>query len=79
MVVKTIVVRGRIIRFKEGKEAEIFTLVVKGTMEEARFEHATNGNNYIEITESELDEILSGNESENLEQEAHEVDQLFRF
>ena len=70
---------GRCIRFKEGKEAEIFTLVVKGTMEEARFEHATNGNNYIEITESELDEILSGNESENLEQEAHEVDQLFRF
>ena len=28
---KIIVVRGRIIRYEEGKEAEIFTLVIKGT------------------------------------------------
>ena len=31
LVVKTIVVRGRVIRYEEGKEAEIFTLVIKGT------------------------------------------------
>ena len=70
---------GRVIRFEENKEAEIFTLVIKGTMEEAWFENSSSGKSYIEITEDELDEILKGNESENVVQEAHDVDQLFRF
>lgn len=76
---KTIVVRGRTIRYEENKEAEIFTLVIKGTMEEGWFQTSSSGKNYIEITEDELDEILKGKESENVIQEAHEVDMLFRF
>ena len=48
-------------------------------MEEAWFENSSSGKSYIEITEDELDEILKGNESENVVQEAHDVDQLFRF
>jgi superfamily II DNA or RNA helicase len=70
---------GRVIRYEEGKQAEIFTLVIKGTMEEGWFNTSTAGNNYIEITESELDEILFGTETTNLEQEAKEVGMMFRF
>lgn len=70
---------GRVIRYEEGKKAEIFTLVIKGTMEEGWFQTSTSGNNFIEITEAELDEILLGDESENLVQEAKSVDELFRF
>ena len=70
---------GRAIRYEENKEAEIFTLVIKGTMEEGWFQTSSSGKNYIEITEDELDEILKRKESENVIQEAHEVDMLFRF
>ena len=68
----------RVIRYEEGKEAEIFTLVIKGTMEEGWYQTSTAGKNYIEINESELDEILDFRRSNNLVQEAKEVDKLFR-
>jgi len=70
---------GRCIRYEEGKTAEIFTLVMKGTMEEGWYNTSTAGKNYIEITESELIEILDGKESENITQEGKQVDSLFRF
>lgn len=70
---------GRVIRYEEGKEAEVFTLVIKGTMEEGWYNTSTAGKSYIEITESELDEILLGKESENIVQEGKEVGQMFRF
>ena len=69
----------RVVRYEDGKEAEIFTLVIKGTMEEGWYENSTAGKNYIEITEEELDDILLGKESENIEQEGKEVGQIFRF
>lgn len=70
---------GRVIRYEEGKEAEIFTLVIKGTMEEAWYNTSTAGKNYIEINEIELLDILNGKTSENIIQEGKETDQLFRF
>lgn len=70
---------GRVIRYEEGKQAEIFTLVIKGTMEEGWYQTSTAGKNYIEINESELDEILDFKRSNNLVQEAKEVDELFRI
>lgn len=70
---------GRIIRKEEGKIAEVFTLVMKGTVEERWFENSNQNNNYIEITESELDEILAGQEVDRLEKEGREVDQIFRI
>ena len=70
---------GRVIRYEEGKEAEIFTLVIKGTNEEGWFNTSSAGKSYIEITESELDEILLGKESDNIEREAEESDLMFRF
>ena len=79
LVVKTIVVRGRVIRYEEGKEAEIFTLVLKGTNEEAWFNTSSEGKSYIEITESELDDILSGKKSENIERIAKDDGIMFRL
>ena len=70
---------GRVIRYEENKEALVFTLVIKGTMEEGWYNTSTAGKNYIEITESELDEILLGKESENMIQEGKEMGQMFRF
>ena len=70
---------GRVIRYEKGKEAEIFTLVIKDTNEEGWYTTSTAGKNYIEITEEELDDILLGKESENIEQEGKEVGQIFRF
>jgi len=49
---------GRIIRYEEGKEAEIFTLILAGTNEEYWFNNSTAGKSYIEISEKELDDIL---------------------
>lgn len=70
---------GRVIRYEEGKEAELFTLVIKGTMEEAWYNTSTAGKNYIEISEAELLDILNGETSDNIVQEGKEMDILFRF
>lgn len=67
------------IRYESGKKAEIFTLVIKGTMEESWFNNSSAENQYIELSEQELDEVLDGFESTNLVQEAKETDLLFRF
>lgn len=50
---------GRCIRREEGKRAEIFTLVIKGTVENEWFKKANEGNDYIEIDEKELDLVLN--------------------
>ena len=70
---------GRVIRKEEGKIAEVFTLVIKGTVEERWFENSSQYSSYIEITEKELDDILAGGTIERLEQDGKEVDELFRL
>lgn len=67
------------IRYEVDKEAEIFTLVIKGTMEEGWYSTSTAGKNYIEINEKELEDVLNRKESENLVKKAKEVDAMFRF
>lgn len=69
----------RVIRYEDGKEAEIFTLVIAGTNEEAWYNTSTAGKNYIEIDEKELDDILSGVSSNNNEKEATESNLMFRL
>lgn len=51
---------GRCIRFEEGKQAEIFTLVIKGTVEDQWYKKANEDNNFIEINEEELELVLKG-------------------
>lgn len=51
---------GRVIRQKEGKVAEVFTLVLKGTIEEEWFRKSTNSGRYIPISEENLIDVLQG-------------------
>ena len=66
---------GRTIRFEEGKEAEIFTLVIKGTVEEQWYKKASEEMNFIEIDEKELDRILNNedliNKQEKIQERVH--------
>lgn len=70
---------GRIIRYEEGKEAEMFTLVIKGTNEESWYNTSTSGKSYIEISEEELLDVLDNKQITNIEKEAVASDVLFRF
>ena len=51
---------GRVIRYAPGKEAEVFTLIIKGTMEESWHSKSTKSNSYITISEENLMKILKG-------------------
>lgn len=51
---------GRVIRQKEGKTAEVFTLVLKGTVEEEWFRKSTGSGRYIPISEENLIDVLQG-------------------
>ena len=52
--------RGRVIRFEEGKEAEIFNLVIADTVELEWYRKSHPDNNYIIIDENGLDAVLKG-------------------
>ena len=70
-------VLGRSIRFEEGKVAEIFTLVLKGTQEVTWLANSKTSR-VININEDQLDRVLAG---ENIETRQREyVENLeFRF
>lgn len=68
---------GRAIRFEEGKTAEIFTLIVKGTQEVTWFANSKVAN-VITINESQLDDVLAGKEVQSREREYVE-NKEFRF
>ena len=53
---------GRVIRKAENKTAEVFTFVIKGTVEEAWFDKSTGGKDYITINDDNLQDLLEGNE-----------------
>lgn len=53
---------GRCIRLEDNKLAEMFTLVIAGTNDERWFENANNGQQYISISDKDLDIVLSGQE-----------------
>ena len=53
---------GRCIRLEEGKLAEMFTLVIANTNDNRWFENANNGQQYITLTENDLDIVLNGGE-----------------
>ena len=70
---------GRVTRQQEGKEAEIFTLVLKGTSEESWYNTSTSGKEYIEINEEELDLVLKNTPINKIKQEAVASELLFRI
>lgn len=50
---------GRVIRAFEGKKAEVFNLVLKGTVELTWFQNSNSNNNYITIDEENLINVLN--------------------
>lgn len=68
---------GRICRFEEGKTAELFTLVIKGTQEWNWFQNSAT-TNYTVLTEQQLDQVLAGKEIITRERENVE-DKKYRF
>lgn len=50
---------GRVIRKEEGKSAEVFTLVLRNTVEQQWYRKSSEEMNFIEIDEYELDKVLN--------------------
>lgn len=60
--IKAIQKLGRIIRFEEGKEAEMFNIVINNTAEVTWFKNSHKNSNYITIDEQNLKKILNNEE-----------------
>lgn len=56
---------GRTIRFEPNKKAEIFTLVLRNTVEEQWYKKASETKNFIEINEQELNMVLNSETLKN--------------
>lgn len=73
---------GRVIRFEPKKEAEVFTLVLKGTVEETWYKKSKENLNFVEINEDELDKVLKRKKLINkkkIKQEKTYISDIFRF
>ncbi len=71
---------GRVIRAEPGKKAEIFTLVLRNTVEENWYRKSMEDLNFIELNESELDEILNNKNIDNKKEIKQEITKnIFRF
>ena len=68
---------GRGVRYEEGKVAEIFTLVLRGTQETTWFSNS-NTSKVITINEEQLNQVLNGEEIQTRERE-NIVNTKFRF
>lgn len=68
---------GRVIRKEEGKNAEVFSLILRGTMEQNWFKKSSVGLSHIELNEDELISILTGKEV--VKQEVIQDKQQFLF
>ncbi len=69
--------RGRIIRYSPDKEAEIFTLIIKNTVEEAWYQNSNPEGNYITLDEEGLRNLLNGLPIKSKKEK--ETNYLFRF
>jgi hypothetical protein len=55
-------------RMEEGKNAEVFTLLIRGT-QEVNWHRNSAGSGYVTINESQLEDVLSGKIVETRQQE----------
>lgn len=68
---------GRVIRFEEGKLAEIFTLVLNGTSEMSWFENSHRKGSYVQIGMDGLKNVLAGKAYEEYQKPVMKIN--FRF
>jgi len=69
--------RGRVVRFEEGKQAEIFNLIIKNSVEQEWFRKSHAHSSYITIDEEGLDAVLVGKEPKPYVKKVKEF--TFRF
>jgi len=69
--------RGRCIRWEEGKQAEIFNLIIKDSVEMSWFANSHKHSSYITIDEEGLDDVLAGKEPKPYTKKVKEF--TFRF
>ena len=69
----------RVIRKEGEKQAEVFSLVIKGTMEQQWFSKSSKGLASIEINEEELISILKGENLNKQEKVQESTGFLFTF
>lgn len=69
--------RGRAIRFKEGKHAEIFNIIINDTVEVDWMRKSHQKSEYTTIDEQGLDDVLSGKEPKPYRK--HIKEHTFRF
>lgn len=70
--------KGRVIRAEKGKIAEMFTLVIRGTVENTWYNNAAVNQDYITIDEEQLDAVLRGEQIETRKRDNHKNIE-FRF
>ena len=69
--------RGRVIRRVDGKQAEIFNIVIKDSQEEKWFQSSHKKSNYITIDEHGLEQVLRGEKPELYTKKIGQL--MFRF
>lgn len=74
---RSIQTRGRVIRFVEGKQAEVFNIVINDTQELKWFKDSHKTSSYISIDENGLDKVLRGEQPDPIKQKPREL--MFRF
>ena len=75
--IKAVQRRGRAIRFKPDKTAEIFNIIINNTVENEWFSNAHKGEQYITIDEANLDRILNNESFETYKKPIQKL--IFRF
>lgn len=69
--------RGRVIRFEKDKESELFTIVIRNTVEEEWFRKSNQGVSFQTLDEHQLKALLTGEEV--IFQKNKETSMTFRF
>lgn len=68
---------GRVIRYSPDKEAEIFNLIIKGTVEEEWFRRSHGEKPFITIYEDQLESLLKGEQIAT--RDIEEISMTYRF
>lgn len=68
---------GRVIRFEPGKTAEIFTIVINGSVETQWFKNSHKDSDYVTIDEKNLEKVLNGEPYETYKKPVQNL--AFRF
>lgn len=69
--------RGRVIRRVDGKQAEIFNIVINDSQELKWFKDSHKTTNYITIDEKGLEQVLKGEQPNKIQQKPKQI--MFRF